>query len=81
MTNKASDTSTAINWVAHKAAIWGKLIKISARAKHSREQTIKQLEGNLDKRMEEQHRTLQIDMRPKIDEARLALTLSLTTQA
>ena len=31
--------------------------------------------------MEEQHRTPQIDIRQKIDEARLALNLSLTTQA
>lgn len=40
-TNKSSDTSPSINWIVHKATIRGKLIQLAARAKRSREQTIK----------------------------------------
>lgn len=59
----------------------GKLLQIAARAKQTREQiTIKQLEANLEVLMEEKHRNPQIDLRHKIDDTRLALNLSLTTQ-
>ncbi|XP_040214168.1 vomeronasal type-2 receptor 26-like [Rana temporaria] len=79
--NKASDTSPTINWGAHKVTVWCKLIQLAVREKRNREQTVRQLEAYLDHLLDEQRRNPQPDIRRKIDDARLALNLSLTTQA
>lgn len=79
--NSSPSMSPAIIWAAHKATIRDKIIQLAARAKQTREQTIKQLEVDLGKLMQEQRLAPQVDIRHRIDEARLALNLSLTTQA
>lgn len=54
---------------------------MAAKAQQTQELVIKQQEANLEEVIREQHENPQIDLRHKIDKARLALNLSLTTQA
>lgn len=72
--------SPAVNWAAHKAIIQGKLIQLTTKAKHARENTIK-WETDLEDLMHEQRAVPQVDIRHKIDVAKLAMNLSLTTRA
>lgn len=78
--NLPSDTSPIINWAAYKATIPGKLPQIAARIKQSWDSKTTQQEKDINNLLSEQRASPQID-RYKIDMARLALNLSLTTQA
>lgn len=75
------NTSPAINWVAHKATIRGKPIQLAARSKRNLDSTVKPQEIGLQNLLDEQRAAPLINTRHKINLARLALNLSLTTQA
>lgn len=79
--NNLAQTSPMCNWAAHKATTRGILIQIAARYKRHYNALLKQNEDELGALLEEHKRNPQLDLRSRIETARLELNICHTTKA